>query len=112
MVLHIPQVIPTALLIPVSLHEPLLILESQHHSKDNQELFHDLLMDALRERLDRAPVLSHDVRVGPAGMLGDELRDVVDLKVVLDARDEVASPGRLPAVVVALLEGGAVRGLG
>lgn len=40
------------------------------------------------------------------------MRKLLTLKVVLDARDEVASPGRLPAVVVALLEGGAVRGFG
>lgn len=69
-------------------------------------------MDALRERLDRVPVLPHDVRVGPASMRGDELGDVVDLEVIFDARDEVARPGGLPAVVVALLEGGAVGGFG
>lgn len=69
-------------------------------------------MDAFRERLDRAPVLPHDIRVGAAGVCGDELGDVVDLKVIFDTGDEISGPGWLPAVVVTLLEGGAIGGLG
>lgn len=57
-------------------------------------------------------MLPHNVRVGPAGMFGDELRDIVDLEIVFNAWDKVASLGGLPAVVVALLEGGAVGGFG
>lgn len=109
---HIPQVVPALLLITVPLEKPLLVLEAEHHGEHDQELFNDLLVNALRERPDRGPVLPDHVRVGAAGVCGDELGDVVDLKVVLDARYEVAGPRGLPAVVIALLEGGAVGRLG
>jgi len=112
MVLHVPQVVPALLLIPVPLQEPLLIFEPQHHCKYDQEFLYDQLVDALREGLDRGPVLPHDVRMEPTRVRGDELGDVVDLEVVPHARDEVARPRGLPAVVVALLEGGAVGCLG
>lgn len=48
----------------------------------------------------------------PAGVRGGEFGDVVDLEVVPYTRDEVAGPRGLPAVVVALLQGGAVWSLG
>lgn len=112
MVLHVAQVVPTILLIPVPLQEPLLVLEPQRYRKHDQKLLDYPLVDTFRERLDRVPVLPHDVRVRPTGVRRGELGDVVDLEVVLHARDEVASSRGLPAVVVALLQGGAVGSLG
>lgn len=67
-VLHVPQVIPTVLLIPVPLQEPLLVLEAQHHGKNNQQLLDNLLVDSFRKCFYCAPVLPHDVRVWAAGV--------------------------------------------
>jgi hypothetical protein len=90
------------------LDEPLLVLELQREREDDQERLHDALVDVRRELLDGGPVLPDDLRVRPVRVLGDELGDIVDLEVVLDARDQVSRPRGLPAIVVPGLQGRAV----
>lgn len=97
--------VAAALLVSVLLDEPLLVLELQRERKDDQERLDDALVDVRRELPDGGPVLPDDLRVRPVRVLGDELGDVVDLEVVLDARDQVSRPRGLPAVVVSGLEG-------
>lgn len=69
------------------LHEPVLIIQSQRKRKNDQQLLDDVIMHMPRELFDGRPVLLHNFRVRPLGMFRNKLGNVVNLKVVPDARD-------------------------
>ena len=86
------------------LNKPLVVLKSQGQGKYDKQLLYNMVVDVLREPLDRRPVALHHLRVWPVGVLCGELGDVVDFEVVLYSGDQVAGPGRLPAIVISRFE--------
>lgn len=87
--------------VSVPLQEPLLVIKLQRYGKDYEELLYDLLVNVPREALDGLPVTLDYIRMRPLRVLWDELGDIIDLEVVLDARDEIAGTCWLPTVIVA-----------
>lgn len=65
-------------------------------------------MNMYRELLNSIPMFSHDFRMFPVGMLRHKFGDVVDLEIVLYARDKIACACWFPPVVVPLFESGPV----
>lgn len=104
-VLHVPQVISAALFVPMPVDEPLLVAQAESDGEHDEQLLDNAVVDPLGERLNLGPVPPHHLGLRPTGVLRYELGDVVDLKIVLDAWHQGARARRLPAVVVAVLEG-------
>lgn len=100
--------VPTTLLVAVPLYEIFFVFKFKRNGEDDQQFLHDLVVNAFREVADVVPVLPYNVWMRSILVLWDEFGDVVDLEVVLDSGDQVSNAGRLPAVVVSLLERGTV----
>lgn len=102
MVLHIPEVAIALLRIPMD-REEIVLRQLEHQREQDQQLAHNLEVDVSRKELDLGPVLPDHRRV-VAVIRRDEFRDVVDLRVVFDARFDLAQSERFVAVVPAVLE--------
>ena len=103
--------ITLSLLIPMHLQE-IILRQFQHERKQHEQLPHDLEMNVLRKMFDLITVVVYDGRVRVLrGVGGCELRDVVDLRVVLDVVFDCPDAARLVAVVAAMFEVGAVLDL-
>lgn len=108
-VLHVPEMITTALLVSMPFDEILFIFQLQGNGKYNKQFLYNLLMDTFREILNGCPMLLHDFRLRSVGVLRDKLRNVVYLEVVLDSGNEVTDACWFPAVVVTGFQSGSVR---
>ncbi|KIH86865.1 hypothetical protein SPBR_08101 [Sporothrix brasiliensis 5110] len=107
-VLHVAQVAVGQLVVAVVGGQGVLgQLEDQ--GKEHEQLADDVVVDVAGKVLNLGPVGRDHGRMGPLGVGGDELGDVVDFRVVGDAGRHLAQAQRLVAVVAAVLEVGALK---
>jgi len=106
MVLHPAEMIVTLLVVAMVLQK-IVLGQFQDYREQDQQFAHDLGMDVPGKMLDFIPVVLDKLRVF-AGVLGDELGNVVDFRVVFDPGLDVADAERLVAVITAVLEVGAI----
>lgn len=101
MVFHVSKMVTATLLIPVPFEKPLFVFKLQRNSEHDKQLIHDLLVHVLGEALNGRQVALDDIRVRSIAVLGNKFRNIVDFKIVLDARYQVACSDWLPTIVIA-----------
>jgi len=108
-VLHIAEMTVTVLGVAVNLQE-VILWQLQHQCEQDEQLAHDLKVDVLRKIPDLVPMLADHGRMR-AFILRHKFGDVVDFRVVLDARLDLSDPQGFVSIVSAILQVGAVFNL-
>jgi hypothetical protein len=102
MVLHIPQMTIASHIVAMPLEEEVL-WELEDDGEEYEKPADDVVVDVPRESLDSGAVLIDHRRLRPLE-LRYELGDVVNLRVVVDARPHLTQAQRLVSVVPAVLD--------